>query len=177
MSNNIIYKNETMNLIDDAMEEGYMAQAIHVNMPDDQKCIIKRSHGDTTMTILYSVPNLEFRSEILELDSFLAPLQVPVKTYLLLNQKTKEIDDFQNKLKRLEIVYDTYDEFGTWYGTKITNGSLEGALCKSLFLISREGAIFYVDMPFDLSEAISIERLHAALNKAYTIYTGVGCHE
>jgi hypothetical protein len=62
------------------------------------------------------------------------------------------------------------------YGTEIINGNLTNLLTKSLFLISKDGAVFYLDMPQDLDTPLDLERLQIELNKAYTTYTGVGCH-
>ncbi len=176
MSHKVIYHDEVLNLIDDGIEEGYMAQNISVSTPDIDKFTIQRSSKDLTMTILFSVPNLEFEDEILQIDSFLSLLQVPVKSYLIFNHPLPEIEKLQERLKTLQVAYDTCDEFGIWYGMKIIDGSLARSLGKSLFLISRDGAVFYTDIPADMSEKINLERLHIALNKAYTIYTGVGCH-
>jgi hypothetical protein len=176
MSYKITYHNEVLTLMDDGIEEGYMAQNIAVSTPYADKYTIQRSSKDFGMTILFSVPNLEFQNEIIRLDNFLSLLQIPVQNYLIFNHPLPEIEKLQKCLKTLQIAYDTYDEFGVWYGTKIIDGSLAGFLCKSLFLISRDGAVFYIDMPHDMSDKINLEKLRIALNKAFTIYTGVGCH-
>lgn len=172
----ITYHDEIMTLIDDAIEEGYMAQNITVSTSNANKFTIQRSREDLSMTILFSVPNLEFEDEILQIDSFLSLLQVPIKSYLIFNHPLPKIEKLQKHLKTMQIAYDAYDEFGVWYGAKIIDGSLAGLLCKSIFLISKDGAVFYVDMPHDMSDKINLERLRIALNKAFTIYTGVGCH-
>ncbi|MDD3774764.1 MAG: hypothetical protein PHV08_02265 [Sulfurovaceae bacterium] len=172
----ITYHDEIMTLIDDGIEEGYMAQNITVSTSNANKFTIQRSREDLSMTILFSVPNLEYKKEILQLDKFLSALQVPIQAYLILDHPLPEIKSFQESLKTLQTVYDTYEEFGIWYGIKIIDGSLAGSLGKSLFLISRDGAVFYTDIPTNISEEINLQKLHIALNKAFTIYTGVGCH-
>jgi len=176
MSHQVTYNNEVLSLIDDAMEEGYMAQSIAVSTPYADKFTIQRSREDISMTILFSVPNLKFEEEIVQIDNFLSLLQVPIQSYLIFDHPLQGAKKLQKQLKIMQVAYDSYDEFGAWYGTKIIDGSLAGSLCKSLFLISRDGAVFYVDMPHDMSDKINLERLHIALNKAFTIYTGVGCH-
>jgi hypothetical protein len=45
-----------------------------------------------------------------------------------------------------------------------------------MFLISKDGAVFYLDMPNDLSDPFDLDRLRVELNKAYTSYNGTGCH-
>ena len=69
-----------------------------------------------------------------------------------------------------------FDEFGPMYGTKIVQGDLENKLAKALFLISKDGAIFYLEFLKNLEENFDLERLRVELNKAYITYTGVGCH-
>ncbi|MBN2722242.1 MAG: hypothetical protein JXQ77_05435, partial [Campylobacterales bacterium] len=124
MSYIVTYHDEVLSLIDDGIEEGYMAQNISVSTPDTDKFTIQRSSKDLTMTILFSVPNLEFEDEILKIDSFLSLLQVPVKSYLIFNHPLPEIEKLQQCLKTLQVTYDTYDEFGVWYGAKIIDSSL-----------------------------------------------------
>jgi peroxiredoxin len=82
----------------------------------------------------------------------------------------------KNRLEKFKIYFDCEDEFGGMYGTQIVSGTLEGMLTKALFLISKDGAIFYLDMPDDISKPLDLERLQVELNKAYVSYTGVGCH-
>jgi len=176
MSHKVTYNDEVLSLIDDAMEEGYMAQSITVSTPYADKFTIQRSSKDISMTILFSVPNLEFEEDILQIDNFLSLLQVPIHSYLIFDRPSQGAQKLQKQLKIMQMAYDNYNEFGAWYGTKILDGSLADSLCKSLFLISKDGAVFYVDMPHDMSDKINLERLHIALNKAFTIYTGVGCH-
>ncbi|MDD5406615.1 MAG: hypothetical protein PHE73_06730 [Sulfurovaceae bacterium] len=176
MSNKITYHDEVLTLIDDAMEEGYMARNIAISTPNANKFTIQRSSKNINMTILFSVPNLEFKNEIMQIDELLGQSQVPIQSYLIINKPWQRAEKLQKHLKALQVAYDTYDEFGTWYGTKIIEGSLTDLLCKSLFLISKDGAVFYVDIPSDMSDGINLEKLHIALNKAFSIYTGVGCH-
>jgi len=79
-------------------------------------------------------------------------------------------------LKKFEILIDSEQEFGGMYGASIEDGSLESKLTKSLFLIGKDGAIFWLEVPEDLSKELDLERLQVELNKAYVTYTGVGCH-
>ena len=62
------------------------------------------------------------------------------------------------------------------YGTKIGSGSFEDKLTKSLFLIGKDGAIYYIDTPQALEKPLDIEKIRTALNKTYQTYTGTGCH-
>ena len=103
-------------------------------------------------------------------------LEVPVNCYLIFDKETEERAALKNRLEKLELIYDSEEEFGAMYGTKIVSGNLKDKLTKALFLISKDGSIFYIDMPKDLDNPLNLERLRVELNKAYVTYTGTGCH-
>lgn len=175
MDSKIVYNNEQLELCDDFIDVGYMAENFEAINPEGDLIEVRRSHSDGAMTLLISFPNIEdFLEEIRYLDELLSHLQVKVHCYLLLNNSrtSKEIAAF----KSFSVLFDSEEEFGNMYGTKIVSGSLKEALTKALFLISKDGAIFYIDMPSNLHEPLDSERLHVELNKAYSTYTGVGCH-
>jgi peroxiredoxin len=178
MESSIKYKDEELELCEDFIDVGYMAENIEVKDTVGQTLEIKRSHSDKSMTLLVSFPNDKngFMDEILKMDELLSKIQVPLNCYYIFD-KDYEIDTvLKNRLKKFTLVLDAEDEFGNMYGTKLVSGSLEDKLTKSLFLISKDGAIFYLEMPNDLSKEFDLERLRVELNKAYTSYTGVGCH-
>ena len=169
----MIYKNEKFNLTDDFIDVGFMGENIEVNNNDGESFEIKRSHPDKSMTLLVSVPNNEaFKNELAKLDYFMKDIQVPINCYMIFNQKPT----FELSLEKFTLTIDSEEEFGNMYGTKIIDGCFEDDLTKALFLISKDGAIFYLDMPEDLEKLFDLERLQVELNKAYVSYTGVGCH-
>lgn len=177
MESNIYYQDETLELCEDFTDVGYMADNFEAMDLYGNPVKIKRSHADHAMTILVSYPNYEaFQAEILALDTFLSHLQVPVHCYLIFDFVIPEATAVANRLKKFILLFDTEQEFGSMYGTQIVSGSLTDRLTKSLFLISKDGAIFYLDMPNDLAKPLNLERLQVELNKAYITYTGVGCH-
>lgn len=178
MESSLIYKGESFELTEDFIDVGYMAENIEVQTLDGASFEIKRSHTDGDMTLLISFANCDdlFVEELLKIDEFLSHIQVPVFCYVLFSQKFDKLEELSKKLKKFQIMIDTEEEFGNMYGTKIVTGSLTDSLTKSLFLISKDGAIFYLDMPQNLEEHLSLERLQVELNKAYVTYTGVGCH-
>lgn len=178
MESKIIYKDELLELCDDFIDVGYMAENIDVQDLNGERIEIKRSHLDKSMTILVSFTdaNDEFISEILKIDEFLSNIKVPLNAYMIFDKDATVQTALKNKLKAFKVVLDVDDEFGSMYGTKLVSGSLEDKLTKSLFLISKDGAIFYLEMPNDLNKEFDLERLRVELNKAYVSYTGVGCH-
>ena len=171
----IFYKNEILEITDDFIDVGYMAENVAVEDTNGDIFEIQRSHGDNSMTLLVSLPQI-LLDEVATLDKFLSAIKVPIHCYLILAKRAQEGQEGLKKLQKLEAVFDVQEEFGGMYGTKIVTGSMAPDLCKSIFLISKEGAIFYIDMPENLEDGFDFERLALELNKAYVVYTGVGCH-
>lgn len=174
----IIYKEKSCQLTDDFTDVGYMAENIEVNDFYGNIKEIKRSDEKDSMSLLVSFPdaNDDFINEIIMLDEFLSHIQVDINCYFIFNNKIENNMALKNRLKKFEIVFDTEEEFGNMYGTKIVSGELENKLTKSLFLISKDGAIFHLQMPNNLKEQLDFDRLKVELNKAYMTYTGTGCH-
>jgi peroxiredoxin len=178
MESNITFKDEKYELCEDFIDIGYMAENFEVTDVTGETKEIKRSHSDGSMSLFISFPDTSdnFSKEILKIDQFMSKIQVPIKCYFIFNEELEDTTVFKNRLKKFEMVFDSEDEFGNMYGTKIVSGSLENKLTKALFLISKDGAVFFLDMPTDLEKEFDLERLQVELNKAYITYTGVGCH-
>jgi len=169
----LAYKNKEQVLVDDFIDVGYMAENVEVISTCKKVQELKRSRGDNSMTLFVSYPSSEdFIDEIIKLDEFMSDIKVDIECYLLFSKDVK----LETKLKKFQIFFDDYDEFGNMYGTKIIEGTLQNRLTKALFLISKDGAVFYLDMPINIENHLDLNRLHIELNRAYITYTGVGCH-
>lgn len=178
MESKIIYNDEFLELTEDFIDVGYMAENIEVQDLHGKTKEIRRSHPDKSMTVLVSYSHIQdsYIDEILKIDNFLNDIQVAVNCYIVFDKGYEAQNVLKNRLKKFEVVIDSEEEFGNMYGTKLVSGSLKDKLTKSLFLIGKDGAIFYLDMPDDLNKELDLERLRVELNKAYSSYTGVGCH-
>lgn len=172
--NFITYKDEILTLIDEFMEIGYMAEDVKVHNFHKDEITIKRSNNEKSMQIFASTPFND--NSIIELDKFLSDVSVDLRCFLIVDSEFQELSALKNSLNKFEIFQDRDDEFGSMYGTKIISGSLKDKLTKSLFLIGKDGAIYYIDMPENLSTSFDLERLRIELNKVYQSYNGVGCH-
>jgi peroxiredoxin len=178
MDSKIVYNNESMDLIDDFTDIGYMAENVEVETLEGETKTIKRSHTDEAMTLLISFPNTQenFVKEMFKLDQFMSDIQVPIHCYFLFAKSNDNLKLIQKTLQKFEIVIDKEEEFGSMYGTQIVSGTLALQLTKSLFLISKDGAVFYLQLPETLEKQFDLENLQIQLNKAFVSYTGVGCH-
>jgi len=178
MESKILYNSEVCHLCDEYIDVGYMAENFQATDLYGKKVEIHRSHPNKAMTLIISLPHLEgnFLDEILALDAMMSHIEVDIFCSLILSPSLAQTPLLANRLKKFKHYYDTQGEYGSLYATQIVDGSLEGMLTKALFLISKDGAIFYMQMPHDLQTPFDLERLRIELNRAYTTYTGVGCH-
>jgi len=168
------HNGETFELCEEFMDIGYMAENFEATSCDGELQTITRSNPERIMTLLISFPSAKaFEHEIGKIDAFMSRIQIDIHCYIVF--ASSEECDFV-RLQKFERLIDHDGEFGAMYGVQIINGSLEGKLTKSLFLIGKDGSIFWLDIPHDLSHELNLDRLQIELNRAYTSYTGVGCH-
>lgn len=173
MKSKIIYKNEEMQLTDDFIDIGYMAENFDGIDLNDNKISIKKASPNRNIQIFLSFPNFEdFSEEIINFDEFISNAKIDIFVYVIFNEKL----DLNYQFKKVIPVFDVNEEFASMYGTKIVCGSLENRLTKALFLIGKDGAIYHIDMPSNLDSPLNLERIRAELNKVYQSYTGAGCH-
>ena len=173
MKSKILYKNEEMQLTDDFIDIGYMAENFDVINLNNEEVNIKKASPNRNIQVFLSFPNFDdFSEEIIAFDEFINDAKVDIFTYIIFNENIV----FPYEFKKIIPVFDVNEEFANMYGTKIVSGSLENRLTKALFLIGKDGAIYHIDMPNNLSSPLDLYRIRAELNKAYQSYTGAGCH-
>ena len=173
MKSKILYKNEEMQLTDDFIDIGYMAENFDVINLNNEEVNIKKASPNRNIQVFLSFPNFDdFSEEIIAFDEFINDAKVDIFTYIIFNENIV----FPYEFKKIIPVFDVNEEFANMYGTKIVSGSLENRLTKALFLIGKDGAIYHIDMPSNLDSPLDLERIRAELNKAYQSYTGAGCH-
>lgn len=79
-------------------------------------------------------------------------------------------------LERFSFLIDTEDEFADWYGVRLSGAPCGGELTKALFVISKDGALFYDEFPKNLHDPFNAETLQRKIAAAQLCYTGKGCH-
>ncbi len=178
MESKVLYNGEECTLCDEYIDVGYMAENFTAQDLHGNDVTIRRSHPNKAMSLIVSYPHLGngFIDEILKLDEMLSHIEVDIYCSFIFPSSLEEKTVLSNRLKKFEVYFDSEEEFGALYATQIVDGPLEGLLTKALFLISKDGAIFYLEMPKELEKPFDLERLRAELNRAYVTYTGVGCH-
>lgn len=173
----IEYKSQPNELIDEYMEVGYMAEPVVVSDLEGNTRTIADQKKSQVLQLLASYPALEeFEAEIIEFDKFFDDLKIEMELYLIFSENNPFVKQLAPKLTHFNVVVDTEGEYGNMYGTLYVSGELEAQLTKAIFLIGKDGAIYLDDMPLQLEKSFKLELLVSELNKAYSAYTGVGCH-
>lgn len=169
---------ETVELVDDYIDVGYMAEDFEVCSPEGEAKTIIKQVKPPMMQLFVSLPSLEdrFLKEIKILDELLSDVQVDMRCYLLFAKGCEGAQSVAEKFTTFETLLDCEGEFGELYGTKIVSGPYKDALTKALFLISKDGAVYHIDMPASLNTPFDLQKLRIESNKAYTTYNGTGCH-
>ncbi|QOG11258.1 hypothetical protein [Arcobacter sp. FWKO B] len=167
------YKDEALELIDEIIEIGYKSEKVKVCSNGGETTTIGGFQASKTVVLIVSLPNIENTDiQIQKLDNFLSNIVVDIDCYLVLANELKT----DVKTKKLQLMYDKYKEFGTMYGTLITSSTLENELCKAIFIIGKDGAIYYEQTMDNLQDELDFEKLSIELNRAFSTYNGQGCH-
>ncbi|MGE4457380.1 MAG: hypothetical protein AB7E13_10610 [Arcobacteraceae bacterium] len=169
----IKYKDEALELIDEFVEVGYKSERVKILSKTNENITIGGYNNTKKVVLIISMPDIDgINTQIQKLDTYLKNIVVDIDCFLVMsNEKV-----FDLSLSKLIPVCDKYKEFGTMYGTLIVDGSLENELCKALFIIGKDGAIYYENTLENLSDEFDLERLSIELNRAFGSYTGKGCH-
>jgi peroxiredoxin len=167
------HNNEVLELIDEFVEVGYKSERVKVLFSTNENITIGGYNNTKKVVLIVNMPNIDgIEKQIQKLDTYLKNIVVDIDCFLVMsNEKV-----FNLSLSKLIPVCDKYKEFGTMYGTLITSGTLENELCKALFIIGKDGAIYYENTLENLSDEFDLERLSIELNRAFGSYTGKGCH-
>lgn len=168
----IKYKDEALELIDEFVEVGYKSERVKILSKTNENITIGGYNNTKKVVLIISMPDIDgINTQIQKLDTYLKNIVVDIDCFLVMsNEKV-----FDLSLSKLIPVCDKYKEFGTMYGTLIVDGSLENELSKALFIIGKDGAIYYENTLENLSDEFDLEKLSIELNRAFGSYTGKGC--
>ncbi|MDP3587141.1 MAG: hypothetical protein Q8R58_03740 [Sulfuricurvum sp.] len=165
----IVYNTSTLYLEDMPLDVGYASEKVSLKNHKDETFTIGGQNGFTQL--IFSTPFIN--------DVLLAQLE-EIDTLLGLNAlqgitKALVVANGQHELPTLEEWLSGYDHdeaYGDYYGVRLSNKEL----AKSLFIISKDGAIFYHEILSDLNAPFSIDKALAKIVAANSCYTGKGCH-
>lgn len=151
------------------LDVGYASEKVDLKNASGENFRIGGQNGATQLLI--SVPFIDdaLISQLKEIDTLLSlnALGGITKALIVANDK-HEIPALEEWLSG----YDYDEAYGDYYGVRLSNKEL----AKSLFIISKDGAVFYHEILNDLNNPFNIDKTLAKIVAANSCYTGKGCH-
>ena len=158
-----------LSLEDMPLDVGYGSEKINIKNSLGEIIPIGGQNGATQLLISTPFIDDALISQLHELDTLLSlnALGGMTKALIVANDK-HELPTLPEWISG----YDYDEAYGDYYGVRLSNKEL----AKSLFIISKDGAVFYHEILSDLNEPFSIDKTLAKIVTANSCYTGKGCH-
>ncbi|MFH0709743.1 MAG: hypothetical protein V2A75_06000 [Pseudomonadota bacterium] len=165
----INYNTSTLYLEDMPLDVGYASEKVSLKNHKDETFTIGGQNGFTQLLISTAFIDEALISQLTEVDTLLSlnALGGITKALIVANDQ-HELPTLQEWLSG----YDYDEAYGDYYGVRLSSKEL----AKSLFIISKDGAVFYHEILSDLNAPFSIDKALAKIVAANSCYTGKGCH-
>ncbi|WP_345991821.1 hypothetical protein [Sulfurimonas sp. HSL-1716] len=169
----IKYGTYTMRLDEMPLDIGYASDKVGVKGKNGKEHTIGGQNGKTQLIITAPFIDENLLKELREMEASLPnTAEHEVTASLVLAHELKN----DLALAKFKQYTDKKEEFGDLYGVRLSGEPYERELTKAVFLISKDGALFYDEIAKDLSERFDQETLMRKIYAAQTCYTGKGCH-
>lgn len=165
----ITHQSSVLELYDLPLDIGYASEK--VELKDHTGSIVTIGGQNGTTQLLISAPFIDdaFLAQMSEMDTLLSLNALDSITKgLIVASDTHHLPIIEGWL----CGYDVDEAFGDYYGVRLNNDEL----AKTLFVLSKDGAVFYHEILNDLNAPFSIDKALAKIVAAQSCYTGKGCH-
>lgn len=169
----ITYNTSILRLEDLPLDVGYASEKVNLKSSDGSLFSIGGQNGATQLLITAPYYDDALGQQLKELTDLIELNALSGTT------KSLAFSKHRNDLPLLSewMIGNDYDDgLGDYYGIRISSGELEGELAKALFIISKDGALFYSHVLDDLNKPFDIEKAVVKIAAAQNCYTGKGCH-
>lgn len=168
----ITYNRSTLTLEDIPLDVGYACEKVNLKEPGGESFSVGGQNGTQ---LIISAPFIDEKllSQIEETQKLLS-LNAMGDISKTLVVSTAGHGDPQ--LKEWRFGFDEEEEFGDFYGVRLAGGELGGEFAKALFLVSKDGALFYDEVLRNLDGMFSLEKALPKIAAAINCYNGKGCH-
>jgi hypothetical protein len=169
----IIYNTSTLFLEDIPLDVGYASEKVSLKNHADETFTIGGQNGFTQLILSSPFLDDALITQLREMDTLLSlnALQGITKVLVVANPKHTN-----PQMEGWQFGFDTDEAFGDYYGVRLAKGELGGEFTKALFVISKDGAVFYDEILRDLNESFSLDTALVKIAAAQSCYTGKGCH-
>lgn len=165
----INYNTSTLSLEDMPLDIGYASEKVDLKNHAGEVFKLGGQNGGTQLLISAPFIDESLLQQLSELDTLLSlnALGGITKGLIVANNQHN-----MPKLDEWLVGYDYDEAYGDYYGVRLSNKEL----AKTLFIISKDGALFYHEILDDLNGVFSIDKAIAKIVAANSCYTGKGCH-
>lgn len=169
----ITYNTSTLRLDDMPLGIGYASEKVEVTHPANGAFSVGGQNGFTQLIVTAPFVDDNLVTQLREIDTLLSlnALEGISKTMVVAHAEHSD-----PQLEGWRFGIDTDEAFGDYYGVRFAPGELGGEFTKALLVISKDGALFYDDIPKSLHETFSLEKAIPKIAAATNCYTGKGCH-
>ena len=160
-------------LEDMPLDVGYASEKVCLKNHKDETFTIGGQNGFTQLILSTPFIDNGFLVQLEEIDTLLSlnALQGISKALVVANPKHTN-----PQMEGWLFGIDTDEAFGDYYGMRIAKGELRGEFAKGLFIVSKDGALFYNEILNDLNKSFLLEKALPKIAAAMNCYTGKGCH-
>lgn len=169
----IKYNTISVNLDDMPLDIGYASEKVDLKNSAGEIFQIGGQNGTTQLIVAVPFVTEELIKQLKEIDSLLYINALGGMSKVLIVATDKHD---MPVMEEWLVGYDYDKAFGDYYGVRLSGEELSGELAKSIFIISKDGAVFHHEILCDLNEPFNIEKLILKTAAAQSCYTGKGCH-
>jgi len=162
-----------MKLEDEPLDIGYASEKVGVVDSGGKQCVIGGQNGKTQVVITAPFMDDSLADEIDTIRKSLSEKSPEELTVSLVVANSEHSDP---GIDGVDFYVDSEGEFGDWYGVRLLGGPCDRELTKAVFVISKDGALFYDEFVSSLHDTFTQDRLYRKVSAAIECYTGKGCH-
>lgn len=170
----LTFNNETFTLDTDPAEVGYAAERFQALTFQGKKVTIGGHTGKTQ--VIFALPSTDCPQykQVEELDKNVTAGEL-AEMWLVFSTQEGNLE--AATLNHFVSAVPTDEIFAEEYGVLAEEGPLAGKMVPTLFVVSKEGTLFYREIPEDLNQPFNEKKFHGTIGKALKVYTGVGCED
>lgn len=169
----IIYNTSTLTLDDMPLDVGYASERVDLKNSTGETFRIGGQNGATQLIVTAPFINDHLLEQLREIDILLSLNAMGGITKALV--VATDTHPFPS-LDEWQCGFDYDEAFGDYYGIRFSQGELAGEFAKALFIVSKDGAMFYNEIQSDLNGPFTLEKALPKIAAAMNCYTGKGCH-
>ncbi|MCX6074891.1 MAG: hypothetical protein NTY39_11260 [Campylobacterales bacterium] len=169
----ITYNTSTLYLEDIPLDIGYASEKVSLKNHNDETFSVGGQNGFTQLIVSTPFIDDPLLAQLEEINILLELNALQSLTKSLVVASTHHLNP---RIEGWQFGIDTNEEFGDYYGTRLAKGELGGEFTKALFIVSKDGALFYDEILNDLNKPFSLEKALPKIAAAMNCYTGKGCH-